>query len=960
MAASIPRATYRVQLNHEFTFADATRIVAYLAELGISHLYTSPLLKARPGSMHGYDVTDHTQLNPELGTQDDFEQLIATLHSHGMGLLVDIVPNHLGIMGSDNQWWLDVLENGPAAQFAGYFDIDWRPNRASLRDRLLVPVLGDPYGTVLERGEIQLHFDAARGEFSLRYHEHCFPIDPREYPRIFNNQGAPPLDELSAADLESLLNSLGRLPPRNVVTEASRVERYRDKEVHKRRLVRLIERDPAVLTWIDTVIAAINGVVGDPGSFDALDALHEAQAYRLAYWRVAADEVNYRRFFDVNSLAALRMNDPEVFSATHALIAGLIAAGSIDGLRIDHSDGLYDPERYFQELRRCVAQADPADRPFYIVTEKILAQHERLPETWPIQGTTGYEFAALATGWLVDAAGERTLSRTYRHFVERVQTFDDIAWQSRKLVMRISLAPEVEGLATQLDRLAQLDRHTADFTRPALREAIMEVIACFPVYRTYISERGVTEEDQRIVDRAVRIARKRSLASDVSVFDFLREVLLVGSGREVAAPRRAAMLEFAMKFQQVTAPVTAKGVEDTALYRFNRLVCLNEVGSDPRRFGVSTQAVHQENAERARRWRDSMLATSTHDTKRSEDVRARIAVLSELPDLWKQHLARWSRLNRGKRVQANDATAPDRDDEYLIYQTLLGIWQPGTPVPEQIDRLQAYIVKAAREAKRATSWLNPDSEYENALGAFVASLLDTPRQSAFLHDFAKLSELTSYFGHLNSLAQIVLKLASPGVPDIYQGNEASVFALVDPDNRQPANFDEAARGLDMLQQRLRDEPRMKLVEDLLAQGYDGSGKLYVTLMLLTLRRERPQLFALGSYTALTVSGEYKEHVLAFSRTHESQRVIVIVSRWACRLMKAVRAPPVGDVWGDTRIELDVGSNNEPDIGVGRQWPAEALTELFSGRAVEIEAERRCIRVVDAFASLPFAVLMTGQ
>lgn len=951
MTISIPRATYRVQLNSGFTFADAARAVPYLARLGISHLYTSPLLKARPGSMHGYDVTDHTLLNPELGTTQDFDHLIETLHAHDMGLIVDIVPNHLGVLGNDNRWWLDVLENGPSAQFAAYFDIDWRPNRASLRDRLLVPVLGDAYGAVLERGEIQLHFDAARGEFYLRYYEHSFPVDPREYPRIFDNHGPPPLDEVIAADLESLLNSFGRLPPRHLVTEEARAERYRDKEAHKRRLVRLIERNPEALDYISTVIAALNGTVGVPDSFDALDALHEAQAYRLAHWRVAADEINYRRFFDVNSLAALRMNDPAVFAATHDFIGSLIAAGKIDGLRIDHSDGLYDPESYFAALRKYVAESADRGASFYIVTEKILAPHERLPESWAIQGTTGYEFAALATGWLVDTAGERVLTRTYQHFVESTRSFEEVAYKGRKLVMRISLAPEVEGLATQLDRLAQLDRHTADFTRSALREAIIEVIACFPVYRTYISQRGRSEEDGRLINWAVSVARKRSLAADVSVFDFLRQVLLVDPAREVPASRRAAMLEFAMKFQQVTAPVTAKGVEDTALYRYNRLVCLNEVGSDPRRFGVSTQAVHQENSETLRHWPLCMLATSTHDTKRSEDVRANIAVLSEQPDQWRRHLARWSRLNRSKRLQVNDAPAPDRDDEYLIYQTLMGLWKPNAvsdAAPDavaldvavtQIERLQEYIVKAAREAKRSTSWLNPDEQYETALRSFVTSLLERPERSAFLHDFAKLADAVARFGFLNSLVQVVLKISSPGVADIYQGNESSVFALVDPDNRGRVDFEAAQQRLASMQQRLDRGSRATLIEEFLFAGHAGEGKLYVTFMLLALRREYPQLFSQGSYEPLTISGEYKEHLLAFARVHESQRIVVVVSRWASKRMD--------EPWGDTRIELD------------SQWSSEPLTELFSGRTVEFQSEPAGIRAIDALASLPVAVLMVG-
>jgi (1->4)-alpha-D-glucan 1-alpha-D-glucosylmutase len=940
------RATYRVQLNREFTFTDVTRVVPYLARLGISHLYTSPILKARPGSMHGYDVTDHTQLNPDLGTDEDFARLCETLHAHEMGLIVDIVPNHLGVMGSENQWWLDVLENGPAAENAHCFDIDWRPNRASLRNRLLVPVLGDVYGAILERGEIKLHFDAVRGEFHFCYHEHRFPIDPREYSRIFQDRKAPTLSEESAADFASLLNSFAQLPPRHDLSEAARAERYRDKEAHKRRLLRLIERDSGVLDYINTVVGEVNGRPEDPSSFDALDALHDAQAYRLAYWRVASDEINYRRFFDVNTLAALRMNDASVFADTHRLIAELIANGQIQGLRIDHSDGLYDPEEYFSRLRECVIRARGSNAPFYVVTEKILAQHERLPESWAVHGTTGYEFGALVTAWLVDGAGEAGVTRAYRHFAESADSFEELAYQTRKLVMRILLSPEVEGLATQLDRLAQADRHTADFTRPALRDAVTEVIACFPVYRTYISPRGVSDEDRRIVDWAVSVARKRSLVADVSVFDFLREVLLVTPRRPGLAERQAAMLEFAMKFQQVTAPVTAKGVEDTALYRFNRFACLNEVGSDPRRFGVSSQAVHQENAERAKTWPLAMLGTSTHDSKRSEDVRARLAVLSEIPEEWRRHLSRWSRLNRSRRTVVGEVTVPDRDDEYLLYQSMLGLWDPQARSGDQIERLKAYAVKAAREAKRTTSWINVNAEYESGLEAFAASLLESRGRNAFLHDFEKLAQIVDYFGHLNALATVVLKLTSPGIPDIYQGNESTVFSLVDPDNRRPVDFARAQDAMGEIDRQMRDTPRMELLRALLEGGSRGASKLFVTWVLLELRRQQPEVFAQGRYEPLNVEGEYREHLIAFARVHESRRVVVIISRWSCKLMKANLAPPLGDVWGDTTIELGAAAGT-------------TIKELFSDADVPVQQSQMLrLRAADALAHFPFAVLIS--
>lgn len=931
------RATYRLQLHHEFTLRDAARIVPYLAALGISHVYTSPLLKARAGSQHGYDVVDHTLLNPELGTDADFEEFVATLRRHGLGLIVDIVPNHLGVMGDGNRWWLDLLENGPAAQAAAYFDIDWRPNRPSMRHRLLVAVLGEPYGTVLERGEIALEFAAARGEFNARYHEHCFPIDPREYPSIFAGTALDAIaDPADRADFESLLNSFAHLPARDQLGEDARIERYRDKEAHKRRLVRLVERSPAVLSHVAKAVAQVNGVPGQPDTFDVLDALLEAQAYRLSYWRVAADEINYRRFFDVNNLAALRMDKPDVFDATHALTLEWVAQGRIDGLRIDHSDGLYDPEAYFTRLREAVTAARGSDAPFYVVTEKILAAHESLPAAWTVQGTTGYEFGALATAWLVDPASERALSRLYAQFSGETERFDEIAYQGKKLVMRVALAAEVEVLASQLDRIAQLDRHTADFTRPAIREAVMETIACFPVYRTYISDRAVSEEDRRVVTWAVNVARKRSFAADVSIFDFLRDVLLEEGAQNKPAAHVAARREFAMKFQQVTSPVTAKGVEDTALYRYNRLLCLNEVGADPRRYGLSSHALHQANADRLRAWPECMLSTATHDSKRSEDVRARLAVLSEIPELWRRHLSRWARLNRSKRRLLDTAPAPSRNDEYLVYQTLLGIWTPDADAALLTPRLQDYLQKALREAKVATSWLNPNPEYEQAVHQFVERLLEHPEGNAFLHDFARLATLVAHFGKLNSLCQAVLKATSPGVPDFYQGTELISLTLVDPDNRRPVDF---ARARELLQH--LTTPDMHSLLD----GDGSAAKLCVISKLLQLRRVHERLFAEGQYQPIAVTGEHKDHVLAFAREHSGKRIVVIVARWLARLTQADPSRPLAAVWGNLQLQLEPTGSSK--------W-----TELFSNAA--IKANAGAVLVADVLRDLPVAVLVSAE
>jgi (1->4)-alpha-D-glucan 1-alpha-D-glucosylmutase len=935
----LPRATYRLQLNHKFTFNDARRIIPYLAQLGVSHVYASPILKARPGSMHGYDVVEHGVLNPELGTRAEFDVLVAELHAHGLGLIVDIVPNHLGIMGEDNQWWLDVLENGPAARFAAYFDIDWRPNRASLQDRVLVPILGEFYGTVLEQGELQVRFDAARGSFYVRYYDHRFPIDPREYPKIFAGRMAAleatlPAEDPDRADLESLLTAFSHLPARNATSEEAVAIRYRDKEAHKRRLARLVERSPQVAQFIEESVTTLNGASGEPESFNALDALLEAQAYRLSYWRVAVDEINYRRFFDVNDLAALRMNERPVFDVTHQFIFELIEQGAIDGLRIDHSDGLYDPQKYFEWLQQRFGANENHPRPLYVVTEKILAVHERLPESWKVQGTTGYEFAALSTGWLVCADNEAVMTRRYRQFTENDAGFDEIVCNTKKLVMRTALAAEIAVLATQLDRIAQSDRHTSDFTRAGMREAIIETIAAFPVYRTYVSHRGVSEEDRRVVNWAINVARKRS-AIEGAVFDYLRNVLLGDAANGRPEAQRQAMMEFAMKFQQVTSPVTAKGVEDTAFYRYSRLVCLNEVGGDPRRFSVSNTALHQENSERAKLWPHAMLATSTHDTKRSEDVRARIAVLSEIPERWKLHLGRWTRLNRSRRKIVEGRAAPDREDEYLIYQTLIGMWAADCG-DELIERLKAYVVKAARESKRVTSWLSPNAEYEAALQNFVQQLLENADRNAFLKDCSALAGDVAYFGALNSLTQTALKLTVPGVPDLYQGTERPAFALVDPDNRRPVDYDAAEAELHALASS----------DGQLPDATSPSAKLFVTWKLLQLRLQHADLFAHGDYQPVTIEGERKDHAIAFIRECASQRVLALLPRWCARLTNGVPRLPVGaEMWTDTRLVLPA---------------AIEAADVFSGRRIASAAENEghVLRVGDVLSTFPVAVLVS--
>lgn len=911
--AIIPRATYRLQFNRDFSFAQATALVPYLAALGISHCYASPYLKARPGSGHGYDIVDHGALNPEIGSTEDYERFIAALRDHGMGHILDVVPNHMGVMGADNAWWLDVLENGQAAAHAGYFDIDWEPPNSEQRGRILLPLLADHYGAVLERGELRLQFDREHGEFSLTYWQHRLPIDPAAYPRIVE----PHLERLAllqaesgetCSELQTLMGAFSRLPTRCERDAAAVAARRRDKEVFKRQLAGLCAASPAILNHIETNVAELNGHPGDGASYDGLHALIQAQAYRLAYWRVASDEINYRRFFDINDLAALRMEDPGVFADTHRFVLGLLAEGKVEGLRIDHPDGLYDPGAYFRRLQEAAAGRalgcdDPL--PLYLVIEKILADHEQLPADWPIHGATGYRFANLANALFVDTASERRLTRIYNDFIGGGEEFDALVHRAKRLIMGTSLSSELNVLANRLARIAALDRHTCDYTLSGLRKALAEVVACFPVYRTYVGPAGASGDDRRHIAWAVGIAKKRSPAADIGILDFVESVLTTDIAAGHDEDYRAAVTAFAMKFQQFSAPVMAKGLEDTSFYRHHRLVSLNDVGGEPRRFGVSVAAYHAATRARAQRWPHNLLATSTHDSKRSEDVRARIDVLSEIPAEWKLMLRRWSRLNRSRLRQVDGRPAPSPKDEYLIYQTLIGTWPLGEPGPAEIDayreRLAGYLVKAVREAKEHSSWINVNADYEAALADFLAALLAPGERNPFIADFLPAVRRVSHHGLLNSLSLTLLKLTSPGVADIYQGSELWQFHLVDPDNRRPVDYELRSRLLAELAQ-LDDAPASALAP-LLADMSDGRVKLHLIRRTLQLRRQWPEVFQDGDYQPLAIRGVKSAHVCAFARRQGERTLIALVPRLTVKLLGAQIQPLGASVWGDTGIEL---------------------------------------------------------
>jgi malto-oligosyltrehalose synthase/4-alpha-glucanotransferase len=965
-AARIPGATYRLQLHAGFGFRAATGLVPYLAALGVSHVYCSPYLRARAGSTHGYDIIDHNALNPEIGSPEEFEEFVQTLQAHGMGQILDLVPNHMGVMGADNVWWMDVLENGPASVYAEYFDIEWEPLNPALYRKILVPVLGDHYGVALERGEIKLVFEPEAGGFALFYFEHRFPVAPREYPRILERalRALPvqAIDDTSRAEFESLVSAFTHLPPRDASDPEHITERNRDKEVHKRRLAALCRAHPALVEAIEAGLQAINGTPAEGRSFDTLHELLEAQAYWLAYWRVASDEINYRRFFDINDLAALRMENEAVFEATHRLVLELVASGKVQGLRIDHPDGLYDPAQYFQRLQDRIAAliGAPSERrrqrgrglPVYLVVEKIAAGHERVPESWPIHGTTGYRFTNVVNGVFVDTTARTRIDRIYRSFTGEGAPFEDVVYASKRVILRHALSSELNVLANQLSRIAQADRRTRDFTLNTLRQALTEVIACFPIYRTYISER-VSGQDRRYIEWAVARAKQRSQASDISIFDFVLTALL-NQPVEAPAPALAQRVRtFAMKFQQITAPVTAKGVEDTSFYRYNRLVSLNEVGGDPDRFGFTLAAFHGASQDRAKRWPHTMLASSTHDSKRSEDVRARINTLSEMPAAWRLSLRRWSRINRSKKVELDDLPAPSANDEYLLYQTLLGSWPDG-PLDEAglaayRERIEAYMIKAVREAKVHSSWINVNEPYEQAVTGFVQALLGRLQSNLFLDDFLGLQQLVGWLGKLNSLSQTLIRLISPGVPDIFQGTELWDYSLVDPDNRRPVDWMERGALLAQIEPLLTAPPQDRVPQLLamLQQPEDGRCKLYLIAAALAVRKRCSALFEQGDYAAVMAEGLRARNVVAFARRGPDAGVIAVAPRYFADLCERPGALPLGpQVWGDTSLPL-------PWLGTDVE-----LTEVISGRPAVVESDAQGVRVPmrELLAAFPVALL----
>jgi (1->4)-alpha-D-glucan 1-alpha-D-glucosylmutase len=987
-----PLSTYRLQFQRSFTFGDAAAVVPYLDRLGITDCYASPYLMARPGSPHGYDICDHNRLNPELGTEDDYSTFVSALGVRQMGQIVDVVPNHMGIDPIANPWWRDVLENGPSSPYGRYFDIDWDPVKPELKGKLLLPILGDQYGVVLERGELQLGF--AEGSVFLQYGAASLPVNPRQATRVFRLALAPlrellPEDAPELLEFLSVITELQNLPP-CTETDPDRIdERQREKEVGRRRLAQLVERSPLIRRQIDEAVQLFNGRPGDPASFDLLHELLENQAYRLSHWRTAAHEINYRRFFDVNDLAGLRMEMPDVFAVTHALLSRLIGAGAVTGLRVDHIDGLFDPGEYLENLQTLAAagrgrgQAGPsaqegnapASDALYIVVEKILSVGESLPDGWPVAGTTGYEFLNTVNELFCDGRNAKSLRKIYARFTGHQRPFGDLVYEGKKLMMETAMASELNVLARALNKISEDDRRFRDFTLNSLRDVLTEVVACLAVYRTYVGRSGWTSSDRERIDSAIAQARHRNPAIEASIFTFLRDVLLprglenVGGaglggqatraeehldGAESEVRRR---LEFAMKLQQYTGAVQAKGVEDTAFYRFNQLLSLNEVGGDPGRAGRSTAEFHDMNRLRREHRPLEMVATATHDTKLGEDARARLNTLSALPDEWRRALSKWVRVNAANRTVVEGSAAPDRNDEYRFYQALLGSWpadsiRPEPPPRSYVDCVREYMIKAVKNAKVHTSWINPNTAYDDAVVAFVEQTLGGQSTQRFLPVFLPLLQRVAELGMLNSLSQVLLKITAPGVPDVYQGTELWDLTLGDPDSRCPVDFRRRLELLERLEPVLAaSEPDGRAVGELIQRWSDGCIKLYVTARGLRLRRQHPEVFLWGEYRPLPTDMTVNADIVAFLRSSPAHAAVTVVPRLVAPITSAACPVPLGlEAWQTSRIHLP------PEIA------ASHLRDLLTGEVVRsfFHKGEYWVLAADVFHTFPVALLWADR
>ncbi len=946
----IPTSTYRLQFNDRFRFQDALGLLDYFSTLGISDLYASPLLVSRHGSGHGYDVTDPARIDPEIGSEEDFEALQNGLLNRGMRLLLDIVPNHMAA-SSENRWWMDVLENGAESAFASYFDIQWHPASRNLDGKILLPVLGRPFGETLDGGELRLIFQ--EGKFAIQYRESLFPLAPRSYARVLKERAddlKKSLGETSAAYEEYLgvISSLSSLSDADRATTSG--ERRLRFEAARERMKVLIASHSEVRALIDSILSQLNGDPRDSASFSQLEQILAEQNYWLAYWQDVNEGINYRRFFAISDLVGMRVEDPIVFEAMHEQIFRLIAKGVISGVRIDHIDGLRDPAGYLTKLGDRIASTVSSDagKP-YVIVEKILAPHETLPEEWSVAGTTGYDYLNWANGVFVSPAGAKRLAEIYSRFTGREAKFADILYEKKKLVMNSLLRVEMRSLGRQLAELAGKDRYARDILRSELTEALIETTACMGVYRTYVRNLEIPPAAQERIEEALDQARTRRPRMSAESFAFLREILTLRNPAHVLPEQREERLAFVMRWQQLTGPIVAKGLEDTALYVYYPLLSLNEVGGRPSLLSiVSREEFYALMQERLQRWPHSLNATSTHDTKRSEDIRARLNVLSEMPEEWEQQIAKWAACNEKHKQIIEGHKVPDANEEYLIYQTLVGLWPLDHSNASSItERLQAYLVKATREAMINTRWTEPNETHESALARFIEEIL-SPKNERFLRDFSAFQKKTAYCGMINSLAQVLLKVTCPGIPDFYQGSELWDFRLVDPDNRGLVDFAERSR----LLSRVIRESEVDFASA--ARGFvehseDGRIKLYVIQKALAYRLKHDELFSKGDFIPLEARGRRAEHLVAYLRSLGDLCSLTVVPRWLAASEGDSGRTDAREFWQDTRLVL----------------PREAFRSwrnIFTDRGIrgQLFDGNQTLLVGDLLAEFPVALLISAD
>jgi (1->4)-alpha-D-glucan 1-alpha-D-glucosylmutase len=903
----LPRATYRLQMRAEFDFAQLADLVGYLDDLGISDVYLSPIFRASPGSTHGYDICDHNEVNPELGGIDGLMKVSGPLAERGMGLLADFVPNHMGIEGPYNWRWIDVLENGHDSRFASFFDIQWNPPHTLWHDKILVPMLHDFYGRVLEAGEIQLRY--LEGAFWVCYRTLRFPLRPESYGAIlerlawFKNPGTPVAQKLEQLSLQ--FRSLPHAAAGESLEAAQQRNRQRDALRHE--LVRLIESENLGAD-LEEVLAALNGHAGHPASFDNLHQILEEQNYRLAFWKSGTHEINYRRFFAIDTLVGVHMEQADVFDDTHRLLRYLLEKGVVTGVRIDHIDGLWDPAQYLQRLSSIGTREN---EPAYVLVEKILTEGEQLPADWAVHGTAGYEFAGALVDLFIDSGAEAAFTRLYRDFSGQALDPHEQACQIKLFVMEDMFPNAIESLALDLALQVKSDRRWRDWTLNDLRLAISRTIACLSVYRTYRrAGHKMSLADIGVVERAVSATLRRNHSSDPTPFLFLQQLWTGGYPDATAEqPELEAWADgWVSKLQQYTGAIMAKSIEDTFFYRYVRFFGANEVGHHPADFGRPVSVFHEANQRRLAQWPGSMLSTSTHDTKVSEDVRARLLALSELPGRWEQALKNWSAANRGFKTEVDGVPAPDANEEYLLYQILLGAWPFREEEVDDVfrDRIKNYMRKALSESKANTSWSAPNEPWLQACDDFIGALLDREKAAGFWESFRPFAAEIAWRGMNLSLVQVALKATAPGVPDFYQGTELWDLSLVDPDNRRPVDYARRRELLATLEKSTLDE--------LLESWTDGRIKQHLIRSILRHRREQPALFSRGAYTPIAVAGEQASRIVAFLRQDGPEQLLVV----ALRHLGPEETRDIRRICGDAVLEMPATPTTWDDLFSPRQ------------------------------------------